>query len=387
MTFFLIFAYEKVIAMTLLQLQFIELLKSGLWGIVPDSALFSNSVNWKQLYKISVEQTVTGIIADGIEKLSPSFYPPKDILTRFIMSKVHIRKMNLSMNREINKIFSMMQESGIRPILLKGQGIAQYYINPESRSCGDIDMYIGDDNYNECCRILLESENTDTEKMEENFLHMGIKFNGIEVEIHRQAGYLKNRKSDYYFQTWTKEALDENSSESLPIWNNEGTDILLPDHTFNAFFLIQHIAKHISTEGIGFRQICDWVMFLFHNHKNINQEILTQKLHEYKMREIWDEFSLLAISHLGLPTEYLPVKPLRKGSKRTQKLMNEIFLTGNFGHYDPSRKTLKRYGDEKKKKRNIHQQIIRLSRIISLFPKYTVHYGINWMTGGIKRLF
>ena len=68
------------------------------------------------------------------------------------------------------------------------------------------------------------------------------------------------------------------------------------------------------------------------------------------MREIWDEFSLLAISHLGLPTEYLPVKPLRKVSKRTQKLMNEIFLTGNFGHYDSSRKTLKRYGDEKKKK-------------------------------------
>lgn len=373
--------------MTLLQQQFIELLKAGLWGTSPESSLFRNNVNWEYIYKISVEQAVTGIIADGIEQLQQSQYPPKEILTRFIVYKVQIRKQNLAMNREINNIVSQFQNSEIRPILLKGQGISQYYPTPESRSCGDIDLYIGKDQYQECCNILLKSNDASTDKYEENFLHMGIRFNGIELEIHRQAGYMKNKKLDQSFQTWTKEVLEKCPADNLPSWNNNGTSILLPDHTFNAFFLIQHIAKHISTEGIGFRQICDWIMFLHHNYKYIHQDTIIQKLNEYKMREIWDEFSLLATNYLGLPIDHLPVNPVRKESRRTLKLIDQIFLSGNFGHYDSCRIRLKRYGNNKKKKRNIRLQIIRLFKIASLFPKYTIHYGINWMTGGVKRLF
>lgn len=99
--------------MTLLQQQFLELLKAGMWGKAPDSSFFIDSVDWKQIYKTSMEQAVLGIIADGIELLPKEFYPSKEILTRFIMSKVQIRKQNLAMNREINKIVDILHESGI----------------------------------------------------------------------------------------------------------------------------------------------------------------------------------------------------------------------------------------------------------------------------------
>lgn len=369
--------------MTLQQQQFLELLKAGMWGKAPDSSFFIDSVDWKQIYKTSMEQAVLGLIADGIELLPKEFYPSKEILTRFIMSKVQIRKQNLAMNREINKIVDILHESGIRPILLKGQGIAQYYINPESRSCGDIDIYVGIENYNKCCSILLSSDKASKEKIEDNFLHLGFSYNGIELEIHRKAGYLKNPELDASFQKWTIDALDNRGEHELPIWNNEGKDVTLPDHTYNAFFLIQHIAKHITSEGIGFRQICDWIMFIHRNHTEIDRNSLQNRIREYRMSEIWNEFCLLAIKYLGLPIDELPIKPTDPSSSKSKDLLKQIFMSGNFGRFDSSTKKIR--SGSNKKKRNIQLQIIRLFKIVSLFPRYTVSYGFDWLVGGVKR--
>lgn len=372
--------------MTLQQQQFLELLKSGLWGTPPNLRLFTENVNWKLLYKMASEQAVSGIIADGIENLPQTHFPPKDILKKFIMAKLQIRQVNIKMNSTLNDIVSLLRSRCIRSILLKGQGVAQYYRNPESRSCGDIDLFIGKKNYQESCDILLNSGQVFSNKLDENVLHTSILFNGIEVEIHRQAGYLKNKNKDYRFQTWAEGLLEEDVYDKLPQWSNNGTTIFLPDPTFNAIFLMQHIARHIITEGIGFRQICDWIMFIHRNHHLLNREIIEMKIHELNMEDIWNGFSLLAINFLNLPIEELPVKLLKETSNKTEKLLEEIFTSGNFGHYNSYRRILKKHHYINKRKRNIFIQIIRISKIITIFPKSTICYGFEWIINGLKRL-
>ena len=64
--------------------------------------------------------------------------------------------------------------------------------------------------------------------------------------------------------------------------------------TFNAFFILHHAVRHMTTEGVGFRQICDWVMLLHRCHAQVDVEVLGRKLKELHMEAIWQEFGRLA---------------------------------------------------------------------------------------------
>lgn len=52
--------------MTRTTLQFLELLKCGLWGMVPDINLFSGKVDWMGIYDMAERQTVVGVCVDGV---------------------------------------------------------------------------------------------------------------------------------------------------------------------------------------------------------------------------------------------------------------------------------------------------------------------------------
>lgn len=168
------------------------------------------------------------------------------------------------LNSTIAQIVRALDAQGVPSVLLKGQGIAQNYLRPESRTCGDIDMYTGHGGYQKAFEVIeaLHEGRPHKEAAEcEHHLHTSL--NGVEVEIHRLASFLHGRRMDANFQKWTKDSLDDRfGTGSLEIWDNAGAPVALAPATFNAFFILHHAVRHMTTEGVGFRQICDWVMLL-----------------------------------------------------------------------------------------------------------------------------
>ena len=73
--------------MTRSQAQYLELLRSGLWGTQADSSLFQGEVNWKAILRIAKEQTTQVIVTDGIETLPSELWPTKEIMFKLMADR------------------------------------------------------------------------------------------------------------------------------------------------------------------------------------------------------------------------------------------------------------------------------------------------------------
>lgn len=175
-------------------------------------------------------------------------------------------------------------------------------------------------------------------------------------------------------------------TDRLAVWDNGGTPVALAPATYNAFFILHHAVRHMTTEGVGFRQICDWVMLLHKCHAQIDRELLARKLKELRMERIWAEFGRMAVNYLGLPADELPLAPADIApTRRTGILLEHIFVSGNFGHFDANGRDRKERPYLVRKWRSFSFQSKRLAKLFALFPGYASAYMWNWFTGAIVR--
>lgn len=371
------------------QTQFLELLRAGLWGVAADPENFKpDSVDWKAVLRIAKEQTMLAVVADGIETLPKELWPPKEVMMKLAMMRLKIEQTHVLLNSTIAQIVRALDAQGVPSVLLKGQGIAQNYLRPESRTCGDIDLYTGHGGYQKAFEIIesLHEGRAHKEAAEWEH-HMHTNLNGVEVEIHRKTSYLHGKRIDANFQAWTRECLDEEfGTGSLPVWDNDGTSVELPPATYNAFFILHHAVRHMTTEGVGFRQICDWVMLLHKCHTQVDVDMLSRKLKELGMETIWQEFGRLVVNYLGLPASELPLAPADLAPTRTTRmLLQHIFISGNFGRFDANGRDRSKVPYLVRKWRSFTFQSRRLMKLFRLFPGYSLAYMWHWFTGAVVR--
>ena len=370
--------------MTRNQQQFIELLRAGLWGEKADESLFRGGVDWKEVLKIARQQTVQGIVCDSIETLPAELWPPKEVLHRLMMARTKNIQMHGLLNKIVKDVVTELNGKEIPSILLKGQGVAQNYRRPESRSCGDIDLYVGEDNIHEACKVI---EAISGEKGVECEHHIQLKFSNIEIELHKKADYMPGVSMNRDLQSWTIESLDKNfGTPRLRTWDNSGTAVQLAPATFDAFFILHHAVRHMTVGGIGFRQLCDWAMYLHKHHTQLNTSLLKEKLERFCMTSVWQEFGILAVNILGLPAEEFILAPASMNSAKTEKLLRQIFISGNFGHADSNRKEKTKVGYIKRKWRSFRFQSLRLMKLSGLFPKFILTFCLGWISEATLRL-
>ena len=371
------------------QTQFLELLRAGLWAVASDSEIFNpDSTDWRAILRIAKEQTMLAVVADGIETLPKELWPPKEVMMKLAMMRLKIEQTHALLNSTIAQIVQALDAQGVPSVLLKGQGIAQNYLRPESRTCGDIDLYTGHDGYQKAFEIIesLHEGRAHKEAAEWEH-HMHTDLNGVEVEIHRKASFLEGKRIDDNFQEWTRRTLDEQfGTDGLEVWNNAGTHVALAPVTYNVFFILHHAVRHMTTEGVGFRQICDWTMLLHKCHAQVDVEQLGRKLKELHMETIWKEFGRLVVNFLGLPASELPLAPVDlRPTRTTYKLLQHIFISGNFGHFDANGCDRSKAPYLVKKWRSFTFQSRRLMKLFGLFPGYSLAYMWHWFTGGVVR--
>ena len=73
--------------MTKPQQQFLELLRSGLWGKPADASIFQGEIDWKTILRLAKEQTVQVLVANGIETLPKELWPPKVVIFKLMEIK------------------------------------------------------------------------------------------------------------------------------------------------------------------------------------------------------------------------------------------------------------------------------------------------------------
>lgn len=303
---------------------FLTILKSGLWNIEVESALFPlTSKQWQQLYDLSIQQTLDGIIMEGILTLPTNLLPPKSLMLQWSVRLDTIERINLRKNQITNDLVSLFSLNGIKVMLLKGQGLAQYYEKPLQRVSGDIDFYFDDLNMFEKANKLIEKAKV---KVEKGSLNSTIYvWKGIEVEHHtRMIDVLNPFCQDYLKDIQLKQ-------KNTYLFSDD-KEILIPSPQINQIQVNAHILKHFIGFGIGLRQYCDAARLSFCT----KDEVIGVELYRnFKKLGILPWMNLtysFLVNKLGLPIQYLPYEI--KKIEDTDWLLDEILTVGNFGFYD-----------------------------------------------------
>ena len=374
--------------MTQSQAQYLELLRSGLWGTPADSSIFQGEVNWKAILRIAKEQTTQVIVTDGIEALPSELWPTKEIMFKLMAIRVKTKHLHLQLNSALTKITKALNAESLPSVLLKGQGVAHNYRLPESRMCGDIDLYVGKENFEKASDTIASlSPVPQEEDCSGHEMHVHLELDGVTIEAHRKASGSANKRQDRLFDTWTKANLDDHFLDgTLPTIDFDQTPVQTPSANYNAVFILHHAVRHMITEGIGLRQICDWAMFLDKHHTEIDEAQLKADLSKFHMEEIWKEFGILAVEVLRLDSQSLPLAPAKLSSKKTELLLEQIFSYGNFGQYDKKGRTSNETNLLKRKWRSFWVQTRHFRKNALIFPRFTFSYSAGWYPDAISRL-
>lgn len=314
---------------------FFELLRCGLWERkVKNLSLFPLSDSqWLWVYKQSIRQTVQGLLYRGFQYLPEEFFPPENILLRWVVGINNIENRNLRTERVIETLYKRFETYGVRPVLQKGQGIAMMYEHPELRVCGDIDFYFSDKKSFKSIKWALKEEGVEIHTQADGSYEYS--WEGIQVEHHCMLIDLQNPFAYPFLQR-----LENNKGFEETFINKEFL-VEVPEPTLNVLMLDTHIMKHAFILGIGLRQFCDLARAYY--VYGLRNKIDGKELNKiYKKLGIKKWSSLLhsfLVEYLGLPESYLPYKERIDDS---QTLLNLVIKSGNFGQHIPEWETASR---------------------------------------------
>ena len=355
------------------------LLQAGLWPKSDKQVTIDESVDWEEIYQLATEQSVLGIVLAGIDCLPNEQKPPKMLLLQWIGEIQLLEQQNKEMNCFIGDLIEKMRSAGIYTILVKGQGVAQCYERPLWRSCGDVDLFLSDDNY-EKAKAFLAPLTQSVEKEYAREKHLGMTIDSLVVELHGRlysglSSRIEKELDEVYYDTF----FDGN----VRSWMNGDTQVFLLALENDAFYVFTHILQHFYKGGIGLRQLCDWCRLLWTNRGKIDIKKLETRLKRAKLMTAWKAFAAFAVNYLGMPSEAMPLYDTSaKWHRKANKICNFVMKVGNFGH----NRDMSYYG----KKSYLMQKVISfgqrtgdLIRHASIFPMDSMRFFPRMMYNGV----
>ena len=360
---------------------FFALVRAGLWE---QDVLLSSfaKIDYNEIMRLAEEQAVVGLVAAGLDHLT-DVHPIKEDVLQFVGLTLQLEQQNLSMNRFIGTIVEKMRNVGIYTLLVKGQGIAQCYERPLWRSCGDIDFYLSETNY-QLAKHFLQPLAAHVDDEDRKRLHLGMTIGPWIVELHGTLHSNFSRKMNKGLDDIHQSIFYGGNVRS---WNNDGVTVFLPSADNDALIIFTHFIQHFYVGGIGIRQICDWCRLLWTYRTEINRELLRKRLKKMGLLSEWKAFAAFTVDYLAMPQNAMPFYDAsKKWSKKASFLRDLIVEAGNLGYKNESYRFNQ---SEKISKMTIFGRRLReFSRLYLLFPKnaprffYTYMFNKTIKTGG-----
>lgn len=293
------------------QAVFFELLRAGLWDKTPQLEGVLSQTQWEEVYALSLEQSVIGMVYAGITKLPASQQPLMSLQAKLAAHIERIERINSHIAAVQQELIVLLESRGLSPMVLKGMAMNRYYSQPEWRIQGDIDFFFPrSEEVQQAIHCLAEKR---IEVIKESDGSWCFFYAGVAVEIHPHAFDLHvGRKEQAIWQALTLHT-DEDGLRRLPA-------------EAELFMLNLHILKHCCGTGIGLKQLCDMAAAAKYLSDEVDGESLKNLYHKaYIVR--WSHLLYATlVQYLGLPKDTLP--GYYAPTKRTRSLIRLILRDG-----------------------------------------------------------
>lgn len=313
--------------MSFSQQAFFELLRAGLWEREASLSGY-NKVDYEEIMCLAEEQSVVGLITAGLEHVV-DVKVPKDVILQFVGKTLQLEQQNSSMNCFIAALVDNLRKEGIYTLLVKGQAVAQCYERPLWRSCGDVDLFLSEENYENAKKILIPQA-TSVEPENTNKKHLGLTIEHWMVELH---GSLRGSLSQRINILLDEIKNDTFYGGNVRSWKDGNTLVFLLKEDNDILYVFSHLFSHFYIEGVGLRQICDWSRLLWTYRDTIDRQLLERRLKKMGLLMEWKAFAAMAVDYLGMPAEAMPLySSEKKWSRKGDKICSFVMEVGNFGH-------------------------------------------------------
>lgn len=357
--------------------QFFALLRGGLFGRAIDTSLFEGDVNWKSIMWLAEEQTVSALVFDGIALLPKSCVPDKEILLDWFGRVVYIEQENKRLNNGIAEVVRRYNAKGVHPVLLKGQGIGQYYRNPLHRNAGDIDLYFPN-GIEEPNRIAAAWSGVSFH--EETLHHVAFTWKNLVVENHRSYFNFYSPSNQRRWEE-VKSMIPLTDCETLSLDNST---IPVPSPQMNALYIFLHLWHHCQQKGIGIRHVCDWACLWSACESRIDKAFFLKTVTMLPVIRPMTAVAWIAENYLGLDRNVIPLDTTtRQAQKDGEFLLNDILRMGNFGRATDMMKGFQRG----RHLTNLRTYFLAFKRQMTLFrlcSSEIVAYPIEWFVRNVK---
>lgn len=278
---------------------------------------------WLAIYEMATMQCVLGLLFSAINKLNEAdapIKPPMELFFQWIGDSLEIEAQNKRLDEAAKRLTEIFRKGQFRSCVLKGQGMARLYPDPNLRQPGDIDLWV-DGSRKEILNFL-RSNHYDTGHVVIHHVDCTI-FEDVLTEIHFIPVWAYNP-----FVNWRLQKYFHKHREAQFCNYDANMGFAYPTNCFNAVYCLSHIYMHFLYEGIGMRQMIDYYFVV----KSLSKADKDAAYLEFK--HIGLEKMAAAVMYLlhvvcGMNEDELICK---MDSVRGRLLLNEIMLGGNFGH-------------------------------------------------------
>lgn len=313
---------------------FFELIRAAVWQHDAEIGSVITTELWHEVIQALKDHSMLGLVADAIMSLPTHKRPPETEcceIRRYVgtLLQEHYRQ-----DTVIAQLFNLFSANSIDAILLKGQGIAALYPIANTRSIGDIDIFVGMEHFTDAMRVASDYCGvTDIMAVPTaDNIHGSMKvmrpswLKGVELEIHYKAADTAIQSIKEEYNRWAAEKMH---TGPFRIVNIGDAEVRTPGGAWGVVYVFEHLLKHLRYEGVGYRQFVDWMLCL--NALNGEYDELGELLRRFRLMNAWQVLGGVLVWQLGYDAAKFPFWNERKALHSQGRNLRYITDSANLG--------------------------------------------------------
>lgn len=268
-----------------------------------------------------------------------------------------------SVNQEIamEQLIKKLTENNIDHMLMKGYILRNYYPDKESRTFGDIDFLIKEEDREKSHEIIL---GLGYEYHKDHFIKQVYTYskNNVVLEVHTDIIY-NSSFLDYDYRGYFREKV-----KNKQLIKGCTYELKKEDHFL---YIMVHLASHFYNAGIGVRMLLDIAVFLNKFAKEMDMYYINNELKKIKLSKFSNTIYYICNKYFDVAIECQPII-----ETEIKYIMNYILGHGTFGFMNKDIFDINYHKE--------HKGFISVFRE-RFFPKYEImKQRNNWFKNGKK---
>lgn len=293
---------------------------------------------------------------------------------------LHNMQQQVKLQYTLSVAWKALEQAGISPVLMKGAGLAAFYPEPQMRQWGDIDLYVGAQQYHPACAAM-RATFPDALKFDEeldHYKHYNIIADGVSIETHRVTVSLPHPFDERRYARFEQYGMSH--GERLVV---SGVEVTVPEPTFNALLIMLHSWEHMMSMGASVRQLCDLTLLVHHYAGKIDAPRLKHYLRALRLLDVWQLYMWIAVRHLDLPQDEA-LFYTDSVAARAERLLTDL-LAGKM--VAPKAMSQAPKGRLARKWHTMQERMTNARRMAAYSPSYARHMAASIWLNGLGRLF